>query len=145
MIWSPRHRHTTTLKGHWHRWNENQRKMIKLKHILHYQCLHWCSHRKFIYKSWYFIKKYVVFFTRDNKICMIYILNNCNKWWNDHCSRNHHNIIIVVFVNKLIIVMICFPRGSLLSRNLGELVKKEHFVLDSEYLTTLLVVVPKWV
>ncbi|KAK3754601.1 hypothetical protein QZH41_019969 [Actinostola sp. cb2023] len=33
--------------------------------------------------------------------------------------------------------------GSLLARSLGELVKKEHFVLDSEYLTTLLVVVPK--
>lgn len=32
--------------------------------------------------------------------------------------------------------------GSLLTRNVGELVKKEHFVLDSEYLTTLLVVVP---
>ncbi|CAG0892402.1 unnamed protein product [Darwinula stevensoni] len=34
-------------------------------------------------------------------------------------------------------------RGSLLARNLGDLVKKEDFVLDSEYLTTLLVVVPK--
>jgi len=33
--------------------------------------------------------------------------------------------------------------GSLLTRNLGDLVKKEHFILDSEYLTTLLVVVPK--
>ncbi|XP_064634546.1 V-type proton ATPase subunit C 1-B-like [Lineus longissimus] len=33
--------------------------------------------------------------------------------------------------------------GSLLTRNLGELVKKEDFVLNSEYLTTLLVVVPK--
>lgn len=33
--------------------------------------------------------------------------------------------------------------GSLLVRNLGDLVKKEHFVLGSEYLTTLLVVVPK--
>ena len=32
--------------------------------------------------------------------------------------------------------------GSLMTRNLGDLVKKEHFVLDSEYLTTLLVVVP---
>lgn len=32
--------------------------------------------------------------------------------------------------------------GSLLLRSLGDLVKKEHFV-DSEYLTTLLVVVPK--
>jgi len=32
--------------------------------------------------------------------------------------------------------------GSLMSRNLGDLVKKEHFVLGSEYLTTLLVVVP---
>lgn len=33
--------------------------------------------------------------------------------------------------------------GSLIVRNLGDLVKKEHFVLGSEYLTTLLVVVPK--
>lgn len=33
--------------------------------------------------------------------------------------------------------------GSLLVRNLTELVKKENFVLGSEYLTTLLVVVPK--
>lgn len=32
--------------------------------------------------------------------------------------------------------------GSLLTRNLGDLVRKEHFVLDSEYLTTLVVVVP---
>lgn len=33
--------------------------------------------------------------------------------------------------------------GSLLSRNLSDLVRKEHFIQDSEYLTTLLVVVPK--
>jgi len=33
--------------------------------------------------------------------------------------------------------------GSLLTRDLGDLVKKEHFVLDSEYLITHLVVVPK--
>jgi V-type H+-transporting ATPase subunit C len=33
--------------------------------------------------------------------------------------------------------------GSLISRNLADLVKKEHFVLDSEYLVTLIVVVPK--
>uniref|UniRef100_A0A2R5LG62 V-type proton ATPase subunit C n=1 Tax=Ornithodoros turicata TaxID=34597 RepID=A0A2R5LG62_9ACAR len=33
--------------------------------------------------------------------------------------------------------------GSLLVRSLADLVKKEHFVLGSEYLTTLLVVVPK--
>ncbi|XP_037948271.1 V-type proton ATPase subunit C isoform X2 [Teleopsis dalmanni] len=33
--------------------------------------------------------------------------------------------------------------GSLLTRNLADLVKKEHFVLDSEYLSTLLVIVPK--
>lgn len=36
-----------------------------------------------------------------------------------------------------------FCSGSLVTRNLGELVKKEHFVLDSEYLVTLLVIVPK--
>lgn len=33
--------------------------------------------------------------------------------------------------------------GSLLARNLSDLVKREHFILDSEYLSTLLVVVPK--
>lgn len=33
--------------------------------------------------------------------------------------------------------------GSLLTRNLGELVKKDDFVQNSEYLVTLLVVVPK--
>jgi len=33
--------------------------------------------------------------------------------------------------------------GSLLTRNLGDLVKKEHFVLDSEYLVTLLTIVPR--
>jgi len=33
--------------------------------------------------------------------------------------------------------------GSLLTRNIADIVKKEDFVLDSEYLTTLLVVVPK--
>ncbi|XP_054709602.1 V-type proton ATPase subunit C 1-B-like [Uloborus diversus] len=32
--------------------------------------------------------------------------------------------------------------GSLLLRSLGDLVKKEHFILNSEYLTTLLVVIP---
>lgn len=33
--------------------------------------------------------------------------------------------------------------GSLLLRSLGDLVKREHFVLGSQFLTTLLVVVPK--
>ncbi|XP_059468919.1 V-type proton ATPase subunit C [Neocloeon triangulifer] len=33
--------------------------------------------------------------------------------------------------------------GSLLTRNLADLVKKDDFILDSEYLTTLLVVIPK--
>ncbi|MCL4132278.1 UNVERIFIED_CONTAM: hypothetical protein GTU68_066362 [Idotea baltica] len=33
--------------------------------------------------------------------------------------------------------------GSILTRNLGDIVKKEHFVQNSEYLVTLLVVVPK--
>ena len=32
--------------------------------------------------------------------------------------------------------------GSLISRHLGDLVREEHFVLNSEYLTTLVVVVP---
>ncbi|XP_074659871.1 V-type proton ATPase subunit C 1-A-like [Tubulanus polymorphus] len=33
--------------------------------------------------------------------------------------------------------------GSLLTRNIGDLVKKEDFVMESEYLETLLVVIPK--
>lgn len=33
--------------------------------------------------------------------------------------------------------------GSLLVRSLGDLVKRDHFILGSEFLTTLLVVVPK--
>lgn len=44
-----------------------------------------------------------------------------------------------------IIVMPCsVARGSLLTRSLADIVRKEDFVLDSEYLITLLVVVPKW-
>ena len=35
-----------------------------------------------------------------------------------------------------------FVFSSISSRNVADLVKKEHFVLDSEYLVTLLVVVP---
>lgn len=34
--------------------------------------------------------------------------------------------------------------GNLSIRTLNDLVKKEHFVLDSDYLTTLLVAVPKY-
>ncbi|CAF0809422.1 unnamed protein product [Brachionus calyciflorus] len=33
--------------------------------------------------------------------------------------------------------------GSLLTRNLGDIIKKEDFVLNSEYLQTLIVIVPK--
>ena len=33
--------------------------------------------------------------------------------------------------------------GSLLTRNLGEILKKEDFVLNSEYLVTLIVIIPK--
>ena len=35
-------------------------------------------------------------------------------------------------------------RGSLLTRSITDLVKKEDFVQDSDYLTTLLVVVPRY-
>lgn len=34
-------------------------------------------------------------------------------------------------------------RGSLLTRNLNDVLKKEHFILGSEYLKTLLVCVPR--
>lgn len=35
--------------------------------------------------------------------------------------------------------------GNLLTKDLADIVKKEDFVLDSEYLQTMLVVVPKYV
>jgi V-type H+-transporting ATPase subunit C len=41
------------------------------------------------------------------------------------------------------LMLVCYYRGSLLTRNLADLVKKEHFILDSEYLVTLVVVVQK--
>jgi V-type H+-transporting ATPase subunit C len=34
-------------------------------------------------------------------------------------------------------------RGSLLTRNINDLIKKEDFIMDSEYLTTLIVIVPR--
>jgi hypothetical protein len=41
-----------------------------------------------------------------------------------------------------IVYVICIAEkkqtGSLVTRNLTDLVKKEHFILDSEYLTTVL-------
>ena len=53
--------------------------------------------------------------------------------------------LLLKFIVKIIIFYIYFRifSGSLLTRNLADLVKKEHFILDSEYLTTLLVIVPK--
>lgn len=46
---------------------------------------------------------------------------------------------------KIVVITKFLYRGSLLTRNLADLVKKEHFILDSEYLSTLLVIVPKYV
>uniref|UniRef100_A0A8C4GTS9 V-type proton ATPase subunit C n=1 Tax=Dicentrarchus labrax TaxID=13489 RepID=A0A8C4GTS9_DICLA len=43
----------------------------------------------------------------------------------------------------VIVTLLCATRGSLLTRSLADIVKKDDFVLDSEYLITLLVVVPK--
>lgn len=36
-----------------------------------------------------------------------------------------------------------FLRGSLLTKDLSEIVKADDFILNSEYLQTLLVVIPK--
>lgn len=49
-----------------------------------------------------------------------------------------------MYIFLLLFLSFFFNRGSLLTRNLGDLVKKEDFVLDSEYLTTQLVVVPRY-
>lgn len=40
-------------------------------------------------------------------------------------------------------VFVFLYSGSLMTRSLADIVKKEHFILDSEYLQTLLVIVPK--
>lgn len=48
-------------------------------------------------------------------------------------------------IGKIILFLIKFfvSSGSLLTRNLGEILKKEDFVTDSEYLITLIVIIPK--
>ena len=48
-----------------------------------------------------------------------------------------------VILSLIVLFYLSDFRGNLLTRYLGDIVKKEHFVLDSEYLTTLLVVVQK--
>lgn len=54
-----------------------------------------------------------------------------------HTHRREHRW------SKRLILFVVGCSGSLLIRNLADLVRKEHFILDSEYLTTLLVIVPK--
>lgn len=56
--------------------------------------------------------------------------------WNDHRWR----VRAAAIKHALPLSSI---RGSLLTRSLADIVKKEDFVLDSEYLITMLVVVPK--
>lgn len=58
-------------------------------------------------------------------------------------ENNLKSSITNVYLNQEMHVKSCCFRGSLFTRNLTELVKREDFVLDSEYLQTLLVVVPK--
>lgn len=53
------------------------------------------------------------------------------------------NFIQHLFSCALCICMCLSSRGSLMTRSLADIVKKEDFVLDSEYLITMLVVVPK--
>lgn len=42
-------------------------------------------------------------------------------------------------------IVLLHSRGNLFTRTLSDIVSKEDFVLDSEYLITLLVIVPKYV
>lgn len=48
---------------------------------------------------------------------------------------------------SLMVLSVVLPpsRGNLFTRTLSDIVSKEDFVLDSEYLITLLVIVPKYV
>ena len=50
---------------------------------------------------------------------------------------NTQIIYCVIFMKTQHILLSFCNRGPLLTRNLGDLVKKENFILDSEYLTTL--------
>ena len=50
---------------------------------------------------------------------------------------------ILIFLSFSLIIFRLFYSGSLLTRNLNDVLKKEHFILGSEYLKTLLVCVPK--
>lgn len=51
------------------------------------------------------------------------------------------------FTNLCLIIEILnfLLRGSLLTKDLSEIVKADDFILNSEYLQTLLVVIPKCV
>ena len=52
-------------------------------------------------------------------------------------------IIVLYIVCACATHSACVARGNLMTRSLVDVVRKEHFVLNSEYLRTLLVVVPK--
>ena len=58
-------------------------------------------------------------------------------------KKQRYVVVLFVFdfINKKIKYL--FFSGSLLTRNLNDVLKKEHFILGSEYLKTLLVCVPK--
>ena len=51
--------------------------------------------------------------------------------------------IVCIWKENLLNLFVLFCSGSLMTRDLYDVVKAEDFVLNSEYITTLLVVVPK--
>lgn len=74
--------------------------------------------------------------------------NKVQRWrlWVFFLCLLFKSVVFSVYLFLIYLLMKTFfsHRGSLLTRNLGDLVKKEDFVLDSEYLTTQLVVVPRY-
>lgn len=52
-------------------------------------------------------------------------------------------LILLYYFFRVVVTLLSATRGSLLTRSLADIVKKDDFVLNSEYLITLLVVVPK--
>lgn len=82
-----------------------------------------------------------------NSWLIIFIRNNVSlKWPKEKRESENSNISEEPSTcHWVTATLFCATRGSLLTRSLADIVKKEHFVLNSEYLVTLLVVVPKWV
>jgi len=58
-------------------------------------------------------------------------------------QKSEYSLQMYIIIKKPTYRCFSVHSGNLLTRNLGDIVRKEDFVLDSEYLQTLIVVIPR--